>query len=154
MPSPLPGGETAFRSRGDVKASTNSLSAPDTTTPSPPSMQTLQFITAIPLDVTRGSGCFIGIDTLARGIRGLGGEVQFVTPRVHLPIFTAKRILFNEQLRGRSFNGDAIVGFDLDGYSLPRKRHVAAIKGVLADAVRFESGPTRASLVCVLLASA
>ncbi len=78
----------------------------------------------------------------------MGGEVELITPSIHIPIFTAKRILFNEQLRRRQFDGDAIVGFDLDGYSLPKGRalHVAAIKGVLEDAVRFESGFTRASL--------
>ncbi len=109
----------------------------------------LHFITAIPLDVRRGSGCFVGIQTLARGIRALGGEVEWITPTVHLPVFVAERILFNAQLRRRSFNGDATVGFDLDGYNLQGRRgapHVAAIKGVLADAVRFEHGFTRASM--------
>ena len=76
----------------------------------------------------------------------MGGEVSWITPRVGLPIFTAKRILFNEQLRWMDFNGEATIGFDLDGYALSRKRHIAAIKGVLADAVRFEHGLTRASL--------
>jgi glycosyltransferase involved in cell wall biosynthesis len=108
----------------------------------------LQFITAIPLEVTHGSGCFVGIETLRRGIRALGGEVELISPSVHLPIFTATRILFNEQLRWRRFGGNVIVGFDADGYGLSKGRapHIAAIKGVLADAIRFESGFTRASM--------
>jgi glycosyltransferase involved in cell wall biosynthesis len=39
-----------------------------------------QFITAIPLNVWKGSGCFVGITIVAKGIRALGGEVNFVTP--------------------------------------------------------------------------
>ena len=112
-------------------------------------MRQLQFITAIPLNFRRGSGCYIGIETLRRGIHALGCDVELITPNPHLPIFTAERILFNEQLRHRKFIGDATVGFDLDGYGVrgkPEMPHVAAIKGVLADAVRFERGFTRASL--------
>ena len=48
---------------------------------------------------------------------------------------------------------DVTVGFDLDGYriagpSVPghRPRHVAAIKGVIADEMRFERGLTRATM--------
>ncbi|MBV9157869.1 MAG: glycosyltransferase family 4 protein [Acidobacteriaceae bacterium] len=109
----------------------------------------LQFITAIPLNVTRGSGCFVGIQTLARGIQALGGDVELITPKVHFPVFTAERILFNERLRFTQFSADVTVGFDLDGYRVARRRgipHIAAIKGVLGDAVRFERGFTRASL--------
>lgn len=111
-------------------------------------MKRLQFITAIPLDVKRGSGCFVGIQTLARGIRALGEEVELVTPRLRLPVFTIQRVVFNEQLRFKRFHADATVGFDLDGYRITRrpKPHFAAIKGVLGDAVRFESGFTRASM--------
>jgi glycosyltransferase involved in cell wall biosynthesis len=109
-----------------------------------------QFITAIPLNVWKGSGCFVGITTLAKGIRALGGEVNFVTPGLHLPVYTAKRVLFNEMLRHRSFSGrDTIVGFDADGYSIASRRsssHIAAIKGVLADVLPYETGPAGASM--------
>jgi len=58
--------------------------------------------------------------------------------------------LFNESLRRRQFGGAATIGIDADGYGIPRGKktppHIACIKGVLADAVRFESGATRASL--------
>ena len=83
------------------------------------------------------------------GIRALGVEVDLVSPKVHLPLFTAERIAFNETLRWRTLDGDALVGFDLDGYAIAGNRrnpHVAAIKGVLGDAVRFESGFTGMSL--------
>lgn len=109
-----------------------------------------QFITAIPLNVWKGSGCFVGIDTLATGIRVLGGDVNFVTPGFRFPVYAAKRTLFNHMLRYRNFsNGDTIVGFDADGYSIAgrsRAQHVASIKGVIADVLPYETGLTWASL--------
>ena len=47
-----------------------------------------QFITAIPLNVWEGSGCYMGIRTLEEGIRALGGEVNFVTPGRFIFLFT------------------------------------------------------------------
>ena len=109
-----------------------------------------QFITAIPLNVWKGSGCFVGIDTLATGIRALGGEVDFVTPRFHVPIYAAKRAVFNHMLRYREFTSrDTIVGFDADGYTIAgsrQARHIAAIKGVIADVLPYESGATLVSM--------
>jgi glycosyltransferase involved in cell wall biosynthesis len=99
--------------------------------------------------VERGSGCFVGIQTLIKGIRELGSEVELIVPSVHLPVFTAERILFNEQLRFRHFKCGATVGFDLDGYRVGGRGgppHIAAVKGVLEDAVRFESGFTKFSM--------
>jgi glycosyltransferase involved in cell wall biosynthesis len=79
----------------------------------------------------------------------LGVEVDVVTPEFHFPIFTVERILFNERLRSSAFAGDATIGFDLDGYRLgggSKIPHIAAIKGVLEDAVPFEHGFTRLSM--------
>ncbi len=109
-----------------------------------------QFVTAIPLNVWKGSGCFVGIRTLATGIRALGGEVNFVTPRLHLPVYAAERMLFNHMLRYREFSShDTIVGFDADGYSIAgsrSSRHVANIKGVMADVLPYERGAARVSM--------
>lgn len=83
-------------------------------------------------------------------LRHLGADVTMVTPRVQTPVYTLTRILFNERLRWRKFDGHATVGIDVDGYAIAGRRnsrpHVACIKGVLADAVRFETGATRASM--------
>ncbi len=112
----------------------------------------LHFITAIPLDVTRGSGCYVGTRTLIDGLHQLGTDVSLVTPRQLTSIYTVTRVLFNETLRW-SFHGqagDATVGIDADGYSIAGRPkslpHIACIKGVLGDAIRFERGATRASL--------
>jgi len=112
-------------------------------------MQHLRLITAIPLNVYAGSGCFVGIRTLTQGLRELGVEIQLATPNLHFSPFTASRLLFNETLQRSGFRVTATVGFDLDGYRLAGQGgapHIAAIKGVVGDAVRFEKGFTRASM--------
>jgi glycosyltransferase involved in cell wall biosynthesis len=108
----------------------------------------LAFLTSTPLDVVRGSGTFSGISTLARALRGLGCEVRLFTPKLHLPVYTAERLLFNERLRRRDFSGfDAVVGFDMDGYRVRTPQlHIASIKGVIADELRFERGLTRRTM--------
>jgi glycosyltransferase involved in cell wall biosynthesis len=110
----------------------------------------LQFITAIPQNVQQGSGCYVGTRTLVDALRGLGIGVEMVTPQVHLPFFTATRVLFNEALRWRNLSANVTIGIDADGYAIAGRRnsapHIACIKGVIGDAVRFETGITRASL--------
>ena len=83
-------------------------------------------------------------------LQELGIEGEMVTPRITTPIYTVTRVLFNEGLRWRHFSGDATIGIDVDGYVIAGRSagppHVACIKGVLGDAVRFERGATRASM--------
>lgn len=113
-------------------------------------MTRLQFITAIPANIRRGSGCYVGTRLLSEGLLRLGNSVEVIRPRAQLPNFTATRVLFNEGLRARDFHVDATIGIDADGYSIAGRRnsppHIACIKGVLGDAVRFEAGFTRASM--------
>ena len=61
------------------------------------------FITAIPQDVYRGSGCFVGIQTLAKALCQLNCDVEMIAPRHHLPVLMLERIIFNESLRWRTF---------------------------------------------------
>jgi glycosyltransferase involved in cell wall biosynthesis len=82
---------------------------------------------------------------LARALEGLGHRVEIETPKVLLPVFTAQRLLFNRGLR-RS-DHDLTIGFDMDGYEIAGgPGHVAALKGVIADEVRFERGATRVTM--------
>jgi glycosyltransferase involved in cell wall biosynthesis len=83
---------------------------------------------------------------LARALESMGHKVVFETPRVHLPVFTAERLWFNRTLRA-SREG-LTIGFDMDGYRIAGQSptHVAALKGVIADEVRFESGLTRLTM--------
>jgi glycosyltransferase involved in cell wall biosynthesis len=102
----------------------------------------IRFLTSTPLDIRRGSGTYVGIHVLARALTALGHTVEFETPRVLLPIFTAQRLLFNRSLRAETA-ADLTVGFDMDGYRIARApHHIASLKGVIADEVRFESGLT------------
>jgi hypothetical protein len=61
----------------------------------------LAFLTATPLNPIAGSGTFAGVSALAGGLRALGVEVEVVAPRLRLPVYTAGRLWFNEQLRRR-----------------------------------------------------
>src|SRR5437016_10487625 len=85
-------------------------------------MNVLDLITAIPLNVRQGSGCYIATRTLAEGLRRFGTRVAMVTPSLAIPIYTARRILFNEGLRWRTFHGDVTIGIDADGYSVAGKQ--------------------------------
>jgi len=106
----------------------------------------IRFLTSTPLDIRRGSGTYVGIAVLARALGELGHEVAIETPRVHLPVYTAERLLFNRGLRP-SASFDCTVGFDMDGYRIAAEAgHVAALKGVIADEVRFERGLTRLTM--------
>jgi glycosyltransferase involved in cell wall biosynthesis len=110
----------------------------------------LGFITAIPQTVHGGSGCYVGIGTLAAGLVALGSRIEMIKPRRLTGSFILDRYIFNQTLRfRRPAPYDATVGFDLDGFAGfgPRNiPHVANIKGVLADAVPFEHGMARARL--------
>ena len=105
-----------------------------------------RFLTSTPRDITRGSGTYVGISVLANALRQLGHTVDIESPTRHFPVFTAERLWYNRRLRA-SGAYDCTVGFDMDGYRIaagaPGVLHVASLKGVIADEVRFESGLTR-----------
>jgi glycosyltransferase involved in cell wall biosynthesis len=111
----------------------------------------MDFITTIPQDVYRGSGCFVGIQTLAKGLAQLSCDVAMITPGFHLPMLALDRFIFNERLRWHTFRSGAItVGFDADGYSIAGLRdrpHIASIKGVIGDVMPFERGAAKASVI-------
>ena len=108
------------------------------------------FITATPFNVFGGSGTFVGIRTLMDSLRARGATVDVSVPTLRFPIYTVQRLLFNQLLRFSRHNTyDVIVGFDMDGCWLaktPGQAHVASIKGVIADEMRFESGLTKATM--------
>jgi glycosyltransferase involved in cell wall biosynthesis len=109
-----------------------------------------RFLTSTPLNIARGSGTFAGIATLAKFLKQSGADVDLITPVVKVPVYTLERLIFNQMLGLRPIDADGItVGFDMDGYTLAGKKggfHVASIKGVIADEMRFEHGVTRATM--------
>ncbi len=110
----------------------------------------LAFLTATPLNPVEGSGTFAGVSTLAQALQPLGAQAEIIAPQSRFPVYTARRLWFNEQLRGRRWDGfDAVVGFDMDGYRIAGRAgrpHIASIKGTIADEMRFERGLTRLSM--------
>jgi glycosyltransferase involved in cell wall biosynthesis len=110
----------------------------------------VRFVTSTPLSVEGGSGTFVGIFTLAESLRALGVEVEVVTPKWPIWPYTLKRLSFNGMLPLRKLpECDVTVGFDMDGFALAGKGrgvHIAAVKGVIADEMRFESGITKATM--------
>jgi len=114
-------------------------------------MARLIFLTSTPPSVAEGSGTWVGISVLRDAIIALGHQVTIVAPPPRAgPETTVSRILFNIRIREelRSANADVIIGFDLDGVFAPRNgcRHIAAIKGVLADEADHEHGARRIAL--------
>lgn len=106
----------------------------------------IRFLTSTPLDIRRGSGTYVGMQVLGHALESLGHTVEFETPRRRLPVYTLERLIFNRSLRA-STSFDLTVGFDMDGYRIAEERtHVAALKGVIADEVLFESGMTRRTM--------
>jgi glycosyltransferase involved in cell wall biosynthesis len=106
----------------------------------------IRFLTSTPLDIRRGSGTYVGISVLAKALTGLGHTVVFEGPSLLLPVYTLERLWFNRRLRP-SGACDLTVGFDMDGYRIARgASHVASLKGVIADEVRFETGVTRLTM--------
>jgi glycosyltransferase involved in cell wall biosynthesis len=108
----------------------------------------LRFLTSTPRNIARGSGTYVGISVLADALRQLGHTVDFECPARHFPVYTAERLWFNRGLRASSKH-DCTVGFDMDGYGIagaPGTAHIASLKGVIADEVRFERGLTRLTM--------
>ncbi|HUE12168.1 MAG TPA: hypothetical protein VMQ54_14550, partial [Steroidobacteraceae bacterium] len=106
----------------------------------------IRFLTSTPLDIRRGSGTYVGIHVLARALEALGHSVAFESPRLTFPNYTLQRLVFNRSLRADPAF-DLTVGFDMDGYRIAgTPHHVASLKGVIADEVRFEHGLTRLTM--------
>jgi glycosyltransferase involved in cell wall biosynthesis len=107
----------------------------------------LCFLTSTPLNFTLGSGTFTGITTLAKAVEAAGVHVDIVSGPQETS--AAARLAFNRDVAQLDFSSyDATIGFDLDGFLLPRygPLHFACLKGVIADEMRFETGCVREAL--------
>ena len=91
----------------------------------------LRFLTSTPLNIREGSGTYAGIRALADALERLGVAVKIEAPSLHLPVYTAERLLFNRMLKPAA-GFDATVGFDMDGYRLAGRGgapHIASHQG-------------------------
>lgn len=110
----------------------------------------LLFVSGTGANVRQGSGTYVGISVLRRALLARGCAVSLAAPEQMGPA-AWRRLWFNLRLRSLRLEGyTAVVGFDLDGFWLPRRQRrwldVAAIKGVLAEEMQFERGWVRARL--------
>jgi len=106
------------------------------------------FVTSTPYDVAGGSGTYVGIRELARGLDRRGIAVTRYGPQFWCPSYTLKRLIWNVAVAGRLRREslDWVVGFDLDGFHYgraPAAPYVASIKGVIADELLNERGWVR-----------
>lgn len=114
-------------------------------------MAHLLFLSGTPPDVLGGSGTYVGVSVLREALLRMGHRVDLVTtssPRG--PLAMAARLGFNLRTRRAAelLRPDVLVGFDLDGVFCRTGRpvHVAAIKGVVAEELKYERGWKRGAL--------
>jgi glycosyltransferase involved in cell wall biosynthesis len=110
-------------------------------------------LSSTPPSPLEGSGTFVALDGLARGLTALGHEVAFHPLLLRTGFHTLDRWLYNAAAVVAPPRGDLVIGVDLDGFMWGRWRRrdrtptfVAAPKGIIADELRNERGLVRALL--------
>lgn len=114
----------------------------------------VDLLSSTPPSAVEGSGTFVGLDGLARGLAALGHRVAFRSLRVRTGFHTFDRWLYNAVVAASPPRGDLVIGVDLDGFLWARWRRrrgrppffVAAPKGIIADELRNERGWVRVLL--------
>jgi phosphatidyl-myo-inositol dimannoside synthase len=105
-----------------------------------------EFLTSTPLSATEGSGTFVAIDGLVRGLSMLGHTVAVRPLDTRTGFHTFDRWLYNVRVALAPPAADVTVGIDLDGFLWARRRRgpfVVMLKGIIADELRNERGWVR-----------
>jgi glycosyltransferase involved in cell wall biosynthesis len=104
-------------------------------------------LSSTPLNPLEGSGTFVGIAGIARGLEALGHRIEMRPLRRRTGFHTLDRWLYN---LGVVFSPprdvDLVMGVDLDGFLWARHRRmpfVASLKGIIADELKNERGCVR-----------
>lgn len=117
-----------------------------------------EVLSSTPFTLTEGSGTWVAIDGLARGLERLGHVVRCRPLARRTGFHTLDRWLYNAQVVSAPPAADVVVGVDLDGFlwarrrraagraAGPRARFVVALKGIIADELKNERGVVRALL--------
>jgi glycosyltransferase involved in cell wall biosynthesis len=107
-------------------------------------------LSSTPASPTEGSGTWVALDGLARGLERLGHSVVRRPLGRRTGFHTLDRWLYNARVALAPPAADVVVGVDLDGYAWARRarrpRFVVALKGIIADELRNERGIVRALL--------
>lgn len=107
------------------------------------------FLSSTPASAPEGSGTFVALAGIVRGLGALGHDVTVRPLRLRTSFHTLDRWLYNVGTLLSPPRADVVVGVDLDGFLWARRRdrrYVAALKGVIADELRNERGWVRALL--------
>lgn len=109
-----------------------------------------EFLSSTPAGPTEGSGTWVAIDGLVRGLERIGHAVTRRGLGLRTRFHTLDRWLYNARVALAPPAADVVVGVDLDGFiwaGQPRRaRFVVALKGIIADELRNEHGLVRALL--------
>ena len=109
-----------------------------------------EFLTSTPLSPTEGSGTFVAVDGLARGLSQLGHRVAVRPLGRRTGFHTLDRWLYNAGAALVPPAADVVVGVDLDGFlwarRRPRPRFAVMLMGIIADEARHERGLVRTLL--------
>lgn len=108
------------------------------------------FLSSTPPSPVEGSGTFVAIDGLVRGLGRLGHQAALRPLGRRTRFHTLDRWLYNARVALAPPAADVVVGVDLDGFLWARRRRrppfVVMLKGIIADELRNERGWTRALL--------
>ena len=110
----------------------------------------IDLLSSTPASALEGSGTFVALDGLARGLAALGHQVVVHPLHVRTGFHTFDRWLYNAAVAVAPPRGSLVIGADLDGFLWARRRRdltgirfVAAPKGIIADELRNERGWVR-----------
>ncbi|HET7340996.1 MAG TPA: glycosyltransferase family 4 protein [Methylomirabilota bacterium] len=118
-----------------------------------------EFLSSTPANPTEGSGTWVALDGLVRGLERLGHAVRRRPLGRRTGFHTLDRWLYNAHVAAHPPDADVVVGVDLDGFLWARRRSafagppaldgratprfIVALKGIIADELRNERGLVR-----------
>jgi glycosyltransferase involved in cell wall biosynthesis len=109
-----------------------------------------EFLSSTPASPIEGSGTWVAIDGLVRGLERLGHTINRRPLGLRTRFHTLDRWIYNARVALAPPTADVVVGVDLDGFvwaGQPRSaRFIVALKGIVADELRNERGLVRALL--------
>jgi phosphatidylinositol alpha-1,6-mannosyltransferase len=111
-----------------------------------------EFLSSTPPSPTEGSGTWVAIDGVVRGLERLGHVARLRPITARTRFHTLDRWRYNRTLVRRPPDADVVIGVDLDGYRWARRRprggqYAVMLKGIIADELRNERGLVRALLI-------
>lgn len=110
-----------------------------------------EFLSSTPPSPTEGSGTWVAIDGVLRGLERLGHAARLRPITSRTGFHTLDRWRYNRAVVRTPPDADVVIGVDLDGYRWARHRprgvrYAVMLKGIIADELRNERGVVRALL--------